>query len=228
MSKSKHRPEPEKTTAKVRGNPDKQGKARKAAAGKGKAVAEKAKPHWRPLKKDREAFAEGRLTPAAKKMNRMVSIAFSADSRRAKAQERYDATMDQLYAKVAGSSDKGVTIVSADMKRRVVFSKKNIVSGNQNAYMAKQLIDEYVREMLGRNTLGEDDRQMAEFLTNVVSESKGKIMLTRNLISFRRMQFTDERLIKAQKLLTDAFEVTETKLYSYCEERGSDGEYHRA
>ena len=192
-----------------------------------KKKSKKGEEHWRPRKADREALSQGELTPAAKKMNRVVDQAFRANDTFKRAQERYGERMESIYEKV-GSDDRGLTVMSADGKRRVIFSKKNVVVGNQNAHMARTLINEYTSEMLQRKNLSSDEMQMAEFLTGVITESKGRIMMTKNLVRFGRMKFEDKRLRDAQRLLKDGFDVSESKLYYYCEELGSDGSWVRA
>lgn len=192
-----------------------------AAKGRTKAAPKKAakreRRRWRPLKADRDALDEGTLTPAAKRMNRAVDQAFRYHEQYVVSRSRYEERMRALYERVAGTSDKGVTVVSADMKRRVIFNRKSIVRGNQNAHMAKQLIDEFIGELLGSHAHSDDERNMATFLGGVIQETKGRIFMSRNLIEFRRMQFTDERLRQAQRLLVDAFDVVESKLYWYHE-----------
>lgn len=191
-----------------------------------KKKKEKKERHWRPQKADREAFQEGKLTPDARRMNQVVDQAFRAHAQHQKAEERYEERMQKIYDRIA-PGDRGITVINASGDRRVVYQKKNIVAGNQNAYIAKGLIDEYVSEMLHRRSLSEDDRQMAEFLSNVITESKGRIMLTKNLVTYKRMRLEDKRLKKAQKLLDNAFDVTESKLYWYVEKLNSKKEWER-
>lgn len=187
---------------------------------------DKRAPHWRPRKEDRVALEQGDLTPAAKKMNQVVDQAFRATDTHAVATERYKERMLKIYNKL-GAGERGVTVASADGTRRVIFSKKNVVVGNQNAHMARNLINEYVAEMLQRKNLSSDEMQMGEFLAGVIVEAKGRIMMTRNLVSFGRMKFEDKRLRDAQRLLRDGFDVTESKLYFYCEELDSEGNWAR-
>jgi hypothetical protein len=202
----------------------------KAAAPAKKAAARSARPHpehaptkghYVPHKEDREAFARGEITPRARRMNRIVDACFRTQERLRGAQTVYENAILGIFDKnsVAG---RGFTAVSADGMRRVIIDRRNTVSGNQNAIEAKGLIDEYTAELLGRRSTNDDDRQMAEFLGSIVQESKGRILLNKRIIMFRRMKFTDERLVKAQKLLVDAFEVTESKMRMICQKRVGD------
>jgi hypothetical protein len=191
-------------------------KGRPAKGTKKKAAKQKPAPHWRPKKEDRMALEVGELTTAAKKMNVVVDRAFGVTERYRKHEERYEEAMLAIYDRIAPQG-KGLTIMSADGKRRVIYSHKNVVSGNQNAVEAKGLIDDYVTEMLSTAGLTSDERSMAEFLTSVITESKGSIKLTRNLVDFQRRKFEDPRLRKAQSLLRDGFDVAESKVYFYCE-----------
>jgi len=51
----------------------------------------------------------------------------------------------------------------------------------------------------------------------VIQRTQGRIILTANLIAFTRLKFTDSRLVGAQQLLKDAFDVSEGATYAMFE-----------
>ena len=171
---------------------------------------------FRPKKSDLEAYSDGTLTPHAKRLDAIIDRAFRFNDRRKNAVEKFEANMDSLFAKLV-PDDQGISVISLDGKRRVTKSRHNVVKGNANAYRAKALIDEFVTEILHRKALSQDETNMASFLKNVIQESKGRILMTKPMVEFKRQAFTDPRLKEAQRLLNDAFDITESKVYYYCE-----------
>ncbi len=169
---------------------------------------------YTPNKVDVEAFAQGTLTPKAKKLNKVVDRAFRYHHWFLKALALYENRMRSL-AESIGADKVGATVRSVDEQRQVVFQISHPKRGNANAKAAKVLIDEYVAEMLASKNTTEDQKRMAEFLSDVITESRGKILQTASMVKFGRTVFTDPRLKKAQVLLRDAFDVGAPKLAFY-------------
>ena len=169
-----------------------------------------------PLKADLDAYAEGRITPRARRMNRAVVRAFRYRDAILRATAQYEDKMRAIYDGYC-SHDRGLTITNIECTKRVIFQKRQNVVGNANAYEAKRLIDEFIADLLKSKGATADEKSMAEFLAGIIQESRGKIVQTRRLTEFRRTQFSDTRLREAQNLLIDAFDVHDSKLYPICE-----------
>lgn len=183
----------------------------------GKKQPEKAsRGAFTPYKADIDAWKEGTLTPRAKKLNALVDRGFRINHARRNAQVRFDEKMLNLFDSIA-PSDQSLTIMSVDGMRRITKTRRSRTRGNANAYAAKAFIDEFIGEILSRKAVSQDEQNMTSFLKAVIQESKGRIMQTQTLVEFRRMQFEDTRLREAQRLLQDAFDVADSKVYFFCE-----------
>ncbi len=171
---------------------------------------------FHPHKDDVTAFTNGELTAKAKRLNAIVDKAFRYNDARKKAVNNFETRMDNLFKTII-TSEQGISVMSVDGTRRVTKSRKSNMKGNVNAFRAKALIDEFVSEILSRKAVSQDEINMTAFLKNVIQESKGRILMTKTMIDFKRQTFIDPRLQEAQKLLNDAFDVTDSKTYYYCE-----------
>lgn len=179
---------------------------------------------WTPNRDDIEAFREGRLTTNAQRIERVVDQAFEAHRVFVRAKKRYEARLAALHERM-DSAGGSIRAASVDGKRQVTWSQRRIVKGNANAERAGALIQDVAGELLGRTAASDDERTLATFLQGVIQRTRGRIIMNANLVAFTRLKFTDARLVEAQKLLRDAFDVSEGKVYACFEvfdaERGT-------
>ena len=168
---------------------------------------------WTPKKSDFDAFSNGILTPHAARIERIVNHAFEAHRKYVRAKRLYEERLEKLFSRVNPAGN-AVRVVSVDGKKQVSWSQRRIVKGNLNAEEAAALIQEVTGELLERTAASDDEKALAVFLGGVIQRTKGRIVMNANLVAFSRLQFSDPRLVKAQRLLKDAFDVTEGKVYA--------------
>lgn len=177
---------------------------------------EKKRGKFTPNKADVEAVANGDLNRDAKRRDAIVDKAVKVERTFLAAKAKRDAAMEKLH--VSLGIENGAIVRNNKQTMQVVFQMHSAKRGNANAERARGLINEYVDEMVGRSSLTGDERVMLAFLKGVVTESRGKIIMTKPMIDFKNMQLSDARLVEAQKLLGNAFDVSDPKLAVYVQE----------
>jgi hypothetical protein len=169
--------------------------------------------NWTPRKADVDAYREGRLTVNARRLERAVNEAFEAHRIYLRARKIYKRKLELLYTRLQPEGG-GLRASSVDGSRQVTWSQRRIVKGNANAEKANGLIQEVAAGLLGSKAASDDERTLASFLQGVIQRSKGRIIMNANLVAFRRLKFSDARLVQAQRLLHDAFDVKEGRIYA--------------
>lgn len=99
-----------------------------------------------------------------------------------------------------------------DGKYKMQIIHKDFIRLNENAELAKKLVDEYIEKHLATDDKDGDPGQMISFLRGIF-ESKRKMTLNSGLIQFSNMKFTDAGLRKAQDLLKASMDADKSKMY---------------
>lgn len=182
-----------------------------------------------PSREDIEAFEQGKLTPAAKRNDRVVDRCFKAQEIFQRATESRDKKMMQQYERL-NTSDTGFTVRTTDQTKQVTFKKRTIQVANANAMQAQQIIDQYVADVLSKAAIDEQEKQLVQFLKSVLHKRDGTMRMTGIISKFLSMKFSSSSpLHKAQRLLREGFDYHDTEISAYCEVLDEDrGQYVRA
>ncbi len=113
------------------------------------------------------------------------------------------------------------SIKTIDGKYKMQIVHKDFIRLNENAELAKKIVDEYIEKHLKRADEG-DSGKMIGFLKGLF-ESKRKITLSAGLLQFINMKFNDSNLRRAQELLKAAIESDKSKIYVNIYKKTDDG-----
>ncbi len=113
------------------------------------------------------------------------------------------------------------SIKTIDGKYKMQIVHKDFIRLNENAELAKKIVDEYIEKHLKRADEG-DSGKMIGFLKGLF-ESKRKITLSAGLLQFINMKFNDSNLRRAQELLKAAMESDKSKMYVNIYKKTDDG-----
>lgn len=98
-----------------------------------------------------------------------------------------------------------------DGKYKMQIIHKDFIRLNENAELAKRLVDEYIEKHMKTQEEG-DTGQMISFLRSIFT-SKRKMNISAGLMQFVNMKFTDSGLKKAQDLLKASMDADKSKMY---------------
>lgn len=129
----------------------------------------------------------------------------------------------ELYGVKLGGKKGNVSLLSFDGRYRVDRAIQETIKFDERLQAAKELIDQCFQDW----TLGSRDELKVIVNDAFRVDTSGEIRAGR-VLALRRYDFTDERWLRAMQAVSDAVQVTGSKMYIRVYERVGDTNQYRA
>ena len=112
-----------------------------------------------------------------------------------------------------GSTDGNLKLSSFDGSKRISFSVNETVEADENIYVAKEQIDEYLADITNGS-----NKDLVTIVNAAFKVKQGR-MAVRDLLKLTHYDIRDERWKKAMEIIKDSIVVTGSRQYLRLEER---------